>query len=396
MEFAGGKDMSGKLAVRKVESASDWRAFFEFPWQVYKNDPNWVPPLLSMRRDLLAKDKNPDWKSMEGDYYAAWRDDEIVGTIAAYVNPGHNEANDERIGWFGAFDVYDDQEAATGLLETAADWVRSKGCDAICGPQTFTNHGDYGLLVDGFTRPILLMPYNPSCYQRLVECAGFKKREDLYSFHISRDQANQIGLLERLQRITQSVTRRSKITIRPMDRKHLREEFVLMKDIYNEAWRDTRGFVPMTPAELEDLVRSLGRLLDPDFVFFAYVAGEPVGFVMAVPDFNQVLKKAAPYPGVPETFTLLRALWYWKIQRVIDWVRLAFLGVKPAYREKGVDVALCATVLEACLRNPRIEHADSSWLAEGNYKMVNVARSLGLEIYKTHRVYEKRFADSGR
>jgi len=396
MEFAGGKDMSGKLTVRKVESASDWRALFEFPWQVYKNDPNWVPPLLSMRRDLLDKEKNPDWKSMEGDYYAAWRDDEIVGTIAAYVNPGNNEASDERIGWFGAFDVYDDQEAATGLLETAAEWVRSKGCDAICGPQTFTNHGDYGLLVDGFTRPILLMPYNPSSYQRLVECAGFKKREDLYSFHISRDQANQIDLLERLQRITQSVTRRSKITIRPMDRKHLREEFVLLKDIYNEAWSDTRGFVPMTPAELDDLVQSLGRLLDPDFVFFAYVAGEPVGFVMAVPDFNQVLKKASPRPGVPEMFTLLRALWYWKIQRVIDWVRLAFLGVKPAYREKGVDVALCATVLEACLRNPRIGHADSSWLAEGNYKMVNVARSLGLEIYKTHRVYEKRFADSGR
>ena len=388
--------MSGKLTVRKVESASDWRALFEFPWQVYKNDPNWVPPLLSMRRDLLDKEKNPDWKSMEGDYYAAWRDDEIVGTIAAYVNPGNNEASDERIGWFGAFDVYDDQEAATGLLETAAEWVRSKGCDAICGPQTFTNHGDYGLLVDGFTRPILLMPYNPSSYQRLVECAGFKKREDLYSFHISRDQANQIDLLERLQRITQSVTRRSKITIRPMDRKHLREEFVLLKDIYNEAWSDTRGFVPMTPAELDDLVQSLGRLLDPDFVFFAYVAGEPVGFVMAVPDFNQVLKKASPRPGVPEMFTLLRALWYWKIQRVIDWVRLAFLGVKPAYREKGVDVALCATVLEACLRNPRIGHADSSWLAEGNYKMVNVARSLGLEIYKTHRVYEKRFADSGR
>jgi GNAT superfamily N-acetyltransferase len=388
--------MSIKLTIRKVESASDWRAFFEFPWQVHKNDPNWVPPLLSMRRDLLDKEKNPDWKSMDGEYFAAWRNEQIVGTIAAYINARDNEANDEQIGWFGAFDVVEDQEAATVLLETASEWVRSKGCESICGPQTFNNHGDYGLLIDGFTRPILLMPYNPSYYQRLVEGAGFEKREDLYSFHVSRNQANQMGLLERLQRITQSVTRRSKITIRPMDRRHMREEFVLLKDIYNEAWSDTRGFVPMTKAELDALVQSLGRLLEPDFVFFAYAAGEPVGFVMAVPDYNQVLKKAAPRPGVPEAVTLLRALWYWKIHPVIDWVRIPFLGVKPAYREKGVDVALCATVLQACLRHPRMEHADSSWLAEGNTKMVNVARSLGLDLYKTHRVYEKCFTESRR
>jgi GNAT superfamily N-acetyltransferase len=388
--------MSGQLTVRKIESAPDFRAFFEFPWQVYKNDPNWVPPLLSMRRDLLDKEKNPDWKCMEGDYFAAWRDNRIVGTIAAYVNPLHNQSNNEHVGWFGAFEVYDDQEAAAALLETAADWVRSRGYDAIVGPQTFTTHGDYGLLVDGFIRPVLLLPYNHPYYRKFIECAGFQKREDLYSFHASRQQAGQIGMSERLQRITQSVMRRNKITVRPIDRSRLREEFTLFKDIYNEAWGDTWGHVPMTPAELDALVNSLGRFFDPDFAFFAYVGGEPAGFVMGIPDYNQILKKAAPRPGMPEIITLLRALWYWKIRRVINWIRIALLGVKHDYRERGVDVALCGTILEAGLNSRCIEHCDCSWVGEENRKMASVAHNLGLELYKTHRLYEKRFLDSSR
>ena len=168
--------MSNPVAVRKVENAGDFRAFFEFPWHLYKNDPHWVPPLLSMRRDLLDKEKNPAWAEyMEGDYFAAWRGDQIVGTIVAYINHRHNKFHEEHIGWFGAFEVYDDQEAATALLETAAEWVKSRGYDAVRGPQTFTTHEECGLLVDGFTRPTLLMPYNYPYYQQLVENAGFHK-----------------------------------------------------------------------------------------------------------------------------------------------------------------------------------------------------------------------------
>ncbi|HLV35279.1 MAG TPA: GNAT family N-acetyltransferase [Spirillospora sp.] len=383
--------MATPVSVRKVESAPDFQAFFEFPWKVYHNDPNWVPPLLSMRRELLDKQKNPAWEYMEGEYFAAWRGGQLVGTIAAFINHRHNQFHQEHIGWFGAFEVYDDQAAASALLHTAAEWVRARGYEAIRGPQTFTTHEDCGLLVDGFVRPVLLMPYNHPYYQRLVEAAGFVKAMDLYSFHMDRQRSTNTGLDQRLRRLTESAMKRYKISIRPIDRKRLKEEFVLFKELYNAAWDKNWGFVPMTPRELDNLVASLGKFFDPDFAFFAEVAGNPAGFVLGIPDFNQVLHKAYPRPGVPEVISLLRALYYWKINPVIDWVRIPLLGVKEEYRNKGVDVALYFAILDACLNHPRIQHSEGGWILESNEAMVGIAKNMGLDIHKTHRLYEQRF-----
>jgi hypothetical protein len=378
------------VTIRKVEHATDFRAFFEFPWQVYKDDPNWVPPLLSMRRDLLDKAKNPSWEYLEGDYFTAWRGDQLVGTISAFINHRHNEYHDEHIGWFGTFEVLDDQEAATALLTTAADWVRGKGYDAIRGPQSFTTHEEVGTLVDGFTRPVLLMGYNPPYYQKLIEAAGFSKAMDVYSFHLSRQGTEEHATGDRLERLTKAVMKRNQITVRPIDPKRLKEDFVLFKEIYNAAWDKNWGFVPMTPRELDALVTSLGQFFDPRFAFFAYVQGQPAGFVLAIPDFNQVLHKAYARPGVPEFITLLKALWYWKIRPVMDTARVPLMGVKESFRNKGIDAVLYYHVLMALLDDPRVQHSDSGWILEVNENMVSIAHSFGCTIYKTHRLYEQK------
>jgi GNAT superfamily N-acetyltransferase len=380
------------VEIRQVQNAKDFQAFFEFPWTLYKNDPNWVPPLLSMRRDLLDKKKNPSWEYMEGEYFAAWRGEQIVGTITAFINHRHNEFHNEHIGWFGTFEVYDDQEAATALLETAANWVKAKGYDAIRGPQSFTTHEECGLLVDGFVRPVLLMPYNPPYYQKLVEGAGFTKAMDVFSFHLSRAGTVEHATGDRLERLTKAVMKRNKITVRQIDRKNLKAEFNLFKEIYNAAWDKNWGFVPMTEKELDALVKSLGDFFNPDFAFFADVEGVPAGFIMGIPDFNQVLQKAYPRPGMPEIVSLLKALWYWKIRPVMDWARIPLMGVKEAYRNKGVDAVLYYYVLQALLADPKVQHSDSGWILEVNENMVSIALSFGSEIYKTHRFYEKRFA----
>ena len=382
--------MSQAVMVRKVENAADFKAFFEFPWTIYKDDPNWVPPLLSMRRDQLDKKKNPSWEYMEGDYFAAWRGDKIVGTIAAYINHRHNEFHKEHIGWFGAFELYNDQEVATALLNTAAEWVKAKGFDAIRGPQTFTTHEDTGVLVDGFTRPVLLMPYNFPYYKTLIEGAGFTKSMDLFSFELSRQGAAEHATGERLERLTKAVMKRNKITVRQIDSKRLKEEFNLFKEIYNAAWDKNWGFTPMTPKELDGMVTSLGQFFDSRFAFFAEVDGEPAAFVMAVPDFNQVLKAANPRPGVPEVVSLIRALWYWKLRPIIDTARIPLMGVKESFRNKGVDAVLYYYVLMALLKAPNIQHSDSGWILEVNENMVSIALSFGSTIYKTHRLYEKR------
>jgi GNAT superfamily N-acetyltransferase len=379
------------VEIRPVEGAADFKAFFEFPWVLYKNDPNWVPPLLSMRRDLLDKKKNPAWEYMEGEYFAAWRGDQIVGTITALINHRHNEFHQEHVGWFGTFEVYDDQEAATALLNTAAEWVKAKGYDAIRGPQSFTTHEEVGIQVDGFQRPVLLMGYNPPYYQKLVEGAGFTKAMDVYSFHLSRQGALEHATADRLERLTKAVMKRNKITVRPIDRKNLKAEFKLFKEIYNAAWDKNWGFVPMTERELDALVKSLGDFFDPSMAFFADVEGQPAGFVMGVPDFNQVLQKVYPRPGVPEIASLLGALWHWKIRPVISWARIPLMGVKEVYRSKGVDAVLYYYVLMALLDNPKIQHSDSGWILEANENMVSIAKSFGSEIYKTHRFYEKKF-----
>lgn len=386
--------MLAPLTIRKVENAREFRAFFEFPWQLYKNDPNWVPPLKSMRRGLLDKASNPDWKFLEGDYFVAWRGNQIVGTIAAFINHRHNQTNQDHIGWFGAFEVRDDQEAARALLNTATDWVQTRGYDTIVGPETFSAHGDCGLLIDGFVRPVLLMPYNYPYYQHMVESAGFQKKEDLYSFHLSKSQALQMGLDNHLRQHIETMTAPNQITVRPIDRRHLRDEFEMFKELYQGTFSDTWGYFPISPAELNNMVAMLGRYFDPDFAFFAYAKDELVGFIMGIPDFNQVLAKAKPQPGVPEFITLLRAYWHWKINPTMDCLRVALLGVKPAFRRKGVAAALYGNLLEAWLKSTRMEHADCGWTSENNDRMIAVIRSVGLECYRTYRLYEKRFAAS--
>ncbi|NDJ62737.1 MAG: N-acetyltransferase, partial [Chloroflexi bacterium] len=193
--------MSSDVTIRRVSTKADLKALIEFPWKLYKDDPVWVPPLLSMRRELFDKTKHPAWEYLTGEFFTAWRGGEIVGTIAAYINHRHNQFHNEQIGWFGAFETINDQAVSDALLTTASDWVRAQGYHALRGPQTFSPHDECGLLIDGFTRPVLLMPYNPPYYQALVEQAGFHKAKDVYSFFGNSQETVDTGIGNRLQRM---------------------------------------------------------------------------------------------------------------------------------------------------------------------------------------------------
>lgn len=376
------------VTVRKVDSPSDFKAFFEFPWTVYKDDPNWVPPLLSMRSELLSKEKNPAWDYMEGDYFVAWRGSRPVGTVAAFINHRHNEHWDTRVGWFGAFECIDEQTVADALLSTATEWVKAKGYPVIMGPQTFTTHEEVGLLIEGFEQPLLLMPYNPPYYQRLIESAGFDKSMDMYSFYYDWDQVARDNFEERLTKIVQWRMKKGGITVRASDPKDRRGDFAIIKQLYNDAWDANWGFVPLTPRELDAMIESLGMVFNPDWTFFGYIDGKPVGLVMSVGDFNQVLRHAKPRPGVPEPFTLLRALWHWKVRPKITRIRVPLMGVVPEHRNKGVDLVMIYHLVHA-LKNTGITQADAGWILESNHDMAGVLRGFGMDTYRTYRVFEK-------
>ncbi len=384
--------MSAAVTVRKVENDADFKAFFEMPWHVNKNDPNWVPPLLSMRKETLDREKNPSWNYLEGDYYVAWRGDKPVGTIAAFVNNRHNEYHNENIAWFGFFDVYDDAEAAKALLDTAIEWAHSRGYDAVRGPQSFTNNEECGLLVDGFEQPVLVMPYNQPYYARHIEASGFTKVMDTYSFHfdfsVERFEASKENA--RLEKLVKRVTRNGDISVRSANRKDIRGDFLIFMDLYNRAWSRNWGFTPMSEADVDVLAEGIGMIFDPRLAAIVLLDGKPAGFMLGAPDFNKALKAAYSKPREPEVLALLRVAWHWKIRPKIDGFRIVWMGVAEEYRNRGLDLVMYHHILQNLKAMKKsYRHVDAGWVLETNQDMIGTLKSAGMEIYRTYRFYEK-------
>ncbi len=375
------------MEIRPLADRKQFTEFFQFPWRHYADDPNWVPPLLSMRRRLLDTARHPAWKYMDGEFFAAWRDAQMVGTVAAFINHEHNRYHQENIGFFGIFETVNDREVAAGLLDVAGEWVRSQGADAIRGPANFTTNEECGLLIKNFDRPMVMMSYNPPYYQELVEAAGFEKVMDVHCMYMDRALIEASDTLARLEKLVKRAARRSGITVRHFKARHKKAEFKLFRDIYNAVWMENWGFIPMNDEELAALVADLGMLVEPELAFFAEIAGEPVGFALSIPDFNEALHRAHPRPGIPEWFTLAQVVWHWKVRRAIKGVRMPLMGVKKEHRNKGIELAMFLELMKALLPS-RYDYLDSGWILETN-PLISISLNLGSRIYKTHRFYQK-------
>jgi len=383
---------NASVTVRQVESRRDFNTFLRFPWTLYHGDPYWVPPLVSMQRHKLDKRDNPTWQHMEGEYFVAWRGDKPVGTIAAFINHRHNEFQGEHIGFFGLFEVYDDQEAANALLDTAAEYVRARGYDALRGPASFSTNEECGVMIEGFDDPpVILMPYNYPYYQRLIEnAAGFEKVMELYSYYITVEGAESARQkFDKLFRVVNKNNERRHIEVRALDMKHAKREFSMFADIYNKAWDKNWGFVPFSADELAALVKEMGQFVDPRLAFFATVEGKPVAFLMGIPDMNQVLKRAYPRPGKPEPLTLLQVLWHWKLRPKITRTRVMLMGVEEGYRGIGVEPALFAALYQEAVHMGKLECADGGWVLETNKPIQRLVEAYNSRVYKRYRFYER-------
>lgn len=378
------------LIIEPVETIQQRREFISLPWRVYKDDPNWVPPLFSERMAFLDPQKNPFYEHATVQLYLARRGAEVVGTIAAFTNHRHNEFQGENIGFFGFFEVLDDKEAADALLETAEHWARQQGHTALRGPAQFSTNEECGLLVDGFDDPPrILMTYNPPRYVDYIESRGYVKAMDLWAHALSTDiYAGGSKFPDKLIRVVKKVKERGDIRVRKINLKDFDAEVERVKKIYNSSWAKNWGFVPMTDAEIEKLGEDLRPIIDPDLVFVAEVDGEAVGFSLTLPDLNQPLRLAYPNPHTPEWVTMAKFLWHWKVRRQINWVRVFALGVLPEYRARGIDALFYyETGLEALKKG--IKFAEMSWILENNDMMNRGIRLMGGEVYKTYRFYEK-------
>jgi len=389
--------MSFPVEVRPVRSKAELETLITFPWTLYKDDPCWVPPLLSMQRHKFDRHKNPTWQHLEGKYFIAWRGNQPVGTIAAFINHRHNEFHGEKLGFFGAFEVYDDQEVAHALLTTAADYVRAKGATALRGPATFSTNEECGVLIEGFDDPpLVLYPYNPPYYARLIEAAGFGKVMDISSYYFTLEAAQVSEKVQKMLRVVRKNNERRGIVVRPPDQRRLKQEFAILKDIYNQAWEKNWGFVPFSDAELDDLVANLGTFYDQRIAVFAEVKGQPAGFLLGLPDMNQILRIAYPRPGKPELLTKLQLLWHWKIRPKINRIRIPLMGVRAEFRGIGVEAAMFADLYERALTfAPQAgwEAADGGWVLETNEPMHRLCEMFNGVVYKRFRFYERALGD---
>lgn len=377
------------LTISTVENGSDLMTFITFPWKVYKDNPYWVPPLISEREVFLDVNHNPFFQHAKADYFMAHRDGEVVGTIAAITNNLYNEFQETNVGFFGFFEVLQDQEAAEALLNTAVDWVRSAGHDSIIGPAQFSTNHEVGLLIDGFDDlPRVLMTYNPPYYQRYIENSGFHKAMDLWAYEL--DILNfQENIPEKLIRVTDKVRERKNFVVRKVNMKEFDQEVERIKPIYNKSWERNWGFVPMTDAEFDKLAKDLKPLLDPEVVIIVEQDGKTIGFGLSLPDLCQPLHRAYPRPGVNEIFTIVKLAWHWKVRRCVEWLRVFALGVLPEYRGMGVDALMYIETAKAAIKRG-YKWAEMSWVLENNEMMNRSIEMLGGKVYKTYRMYEKQ------
>lgn len=376
------------LKIKRVQTEAERRAFLSLPWEVYKDDPYWVPPFLEERMAFTNPDENPFFRHAEVDFFLALRGDKVVGTIAAFTNHRHNEVHHENIAFFGFFEVLKDPEAAKALLARAEDWAQERGHTALRGPAQFSVNDECGLLVDGFDdRPRILMTYNPSYYVNYIEEQGYTSAQDLWAYRVSTDVFSK-DTGKRLTRLVEKIKKRSNITFRTMSMKDFDAEVERLKKIYNSAWAMNWGFVPFDEAEFNHLAEGLRPIVDTDFVFVAEVEGEPVGFSLTLPDLNEPLRLAYPRPGTPEWWTTAKFAWHWKVRRKVSWIRVFAMGVIPEYRVKGIDALFYYESAKVAIKKG-IAQAEMSWILESNDKMNEVIRSLGGEVYKTYRFYEK-------
>jgi len=378
---------NSRFRVRQVADNRDCWAFVKFPWTIYRDDPNWVPPLVTERRAFIDPRKNPFFDHSDVALFLAERPNgEVIGTIAAMVDHNYNAFQEVQVGWFGLFEVIEEYAVAEALLATARDWVREQGMTAILGPVNMSTNNEYALLIDGFdSPPVVMMTYNPPYYADFIERFGFEKARDLYAY-LFDTIAIRANMPPKLVRVAEATMRRGKIRIRKVNIRDWDNEVERVKAIYNSAWEKLWGFVPMTDAEFDHLARGLRAILDPDIIFIAEDGDRPVGVSVGLPDVNQALLKARPGPSrwsVP--WTLLKFLLY-KRKGITIW-RGLIMGVIEEYRGRGIEAALFMETGKAAMAKGYI-YCEGSLVLEDNVMMNRLARRLGGQAYKTYRIYE--------
>jgi hypothetical protein len=377
------------VEIHPVTSRRDVRRFVQFAYDLYDREtyPNWVAPLRMAVHDALDVDGNPFYLEAERALFLAVRDGRIVGRIAAIENRAHNRFYLDRVGFWGFFECIDDQHVANALFAAAREWLRVRDLTMMRGPMNPSTNYECGLLVEGFeSRPSFMTAWNPPYYDRLCIAAGGAKAKDLLAFWFDGATTN-YALPEFVARQADRALAGGRLTFRDLDPSRFGEETEALWDIYNDAWERNWGFVPMSRPEFLHMAKDMKQLLDPRFAFMAELEGVPVGFMLALPDYNEVLRHNRSGRLLPLGGPLL----LWGRRRIRD-MRVMALGVKLSARSRSILALFTREIMRRGALHGK-NGAEASWLLEDNQLIVKPMRAMGARERMRWRVYEGACVD---
>jgi GNAT superfamily N-acetyltransferase len=375
------------VTIERVRTRRQRREFVDFPWQIYAGDPNWCPPLKIEAHAAINAKKHPFYKHGTAVQLLARRDGRVVGRISVSDDPNYNAEHGANVGCFGMFETVDDPQVARTLLNAAARWLRARGRTSIVGPIDYSTNYPSGLLVEGFDTPQrVMMNHNPEYYTELLEGWGLQKAKDMFAWWFEGDNPSLDDWVRRAERIAT----RAGVTIRPVRFKDFDAEVARCMQVYNQTWEKTWGFVKMTAEEFRHMAQQLKQTAVSDLLLLAEVAGQPVGFCVTLPDFNEAIRPVngrLTCWGLP--IGLVKLLRGMKRVRRVRTARMAVLGVLPAFRKRGIAELMILRAFQHGTQKLGYTGAELGWTLEDNEMINRTVESVGAKRYKRFRIYQR-------
>jgi len=372
------------ISVTEVRKRADWKVFLRFPWKVYQNLPEWVPPILSQQKKQLNPGTgtffNDGYGSTAG-YFLAWRNGEPVGRIAAISNELHRKTHRDGVGFFGFFESIDDRSVADALLTAAEGWLNERGFYISRGPTSFTIYDPAGVTVHGGdSRPGMGMAYTPAYYADLLESNGYRKARDLLAYCFTSECADPVLLNAKIAAFGQKAV--EEIDIRSL-RRHDRTDAEVIANIFKRAWEHNWGAIPLTADDFLHTQREMGPFADERLVYLASKDGQPIAFFIASLDPGEILQKMNGRMGLRGIFEMMFRRGRLKHARVI------LMGVLPEHRNSPAVIRLLFEFYRHWKEFPAVESLEFSWILEDNISTRKLIEGIGGRHSHTFRVFEK-------
>jgi hypothetical protein len=371
--------MNDPLTIIQVEDKAKLRKFLQFPFELYRENPHYISePLISLENKFSVK--NPFIKNNQVILYLAERGKKTVGRIAFIENDTHNKLYKDNACFFGFYDVVSDKAVSDALLQKVQEKAKALGYTKIIGPTNFTTNDTCGILISGFDEdPATLMPYNEPHYQSFLESYGYVKSMDLFSFLMRRKPLHTFLKKPLVERVKKRLEK-SKITFRTIKYADSKDLKALQK-LYNESNQGNWGFIPLSNDEFDFMASDLKLMIPEDYIVFALKNNEPVGFAVALPNYNEVFKHLRNGKMFP--FGIFKYLWF---KQQIRGARILILGVSPVYKKTGIDLLLYEKISQQAYKR-NVTQAEACYVMEGNKPMYSILSKSGGEIVKVYRIY---------